>query len=157
MWEIQWTEQYDRRIKHYRKKRPREVAAVEANLHRFHQALQGGLPPNSRTFGYLHPEGNGVFAIDQSGGGKKGGKLTQFRLYVYPDDESKTLYLITLGEKVTQPSDVKYSHSCVADIKNARKTTNQQPPQPQETQPHGPDEQSHSPAELTEDTSKEVQ
>jgi hypothetical protein len=53
--------------------------------------------------GYVHPEPGGVLAITQQGAGKNAIPL---RMYVYPDDEAKTLYLITIGDKKSQHDDI---------------------------------------------------
>jgi hypothetical protein len=67
--------------------------------------------------GYIHDEGKGIRAIDQRGGAK--GKLRQTRLYLYPDVDSKVLYLVTIGDKNSQKADVKLSADFVVQLKGA--------------------------------------
>jgi hypothetical protein len=69
MWEIKATDEYEKRLKHYRKKRPRELAAVLNNLDTYYKALSGGTKPKQVTFGFVHAEPSDVIAIDQKGGG----------------------------------------------------------------------------------------
>jgi len=104
MWVIKRTAEYARRSSRYEKKHPRELAAVLDNLDTFHRTLEKGAIPRQAKFGFLHPETSGVLAIDQKGGGSK---LAQTRLYVYPDEARKTLYLLTLGDKRSQDEDIK--------------------------------------------------
>jgi hypothetical protein len=104
MWEIKATDEYQRRLKHYQKKHPHELAAVLNNLDTYHKALSGGTKPKQVQFGFVHAEPFDVVAIDQKRGGPS---LAQTRLYVYPDVTRKTLYLITLGDKKSQRDDIK--------------------------------------------------
>ncbi|PIW61358.1 MAG: hypothetical protein COW13_03365 [Candidatus Omnitrophica bacterium CG12_big_fil_rev_8_21_14_0_65_50_5] len=76
-----------------------------------------GAHPQFVVAGYIHDEGKGIRAIDQRGGGK--GKLQQTRLYVYPDIETKVLYLITIGDKQSQKDDIKQSADFVVGLKGA--------------------------------------
>jgi hypothetical protein len=88
------------------------------NLQRYLRQLEAA--PNSRAFsaGYLHAEANGVAAIDQKGGG---GNLQETRLYTYADDEKRVLYLITIGDKNDQNSDVQFAKEFVDVIRQRTK------------------------------------
>ena len=55
--------------------------------------------------GFLHSEGAGVVAIDPTG--VSGTNKKTLRLYVYPDEETCTLYVLLLGDKSTQNTDVR--------------------------------------------------
>jgi hypothetical protein len=103
MWEIKNTDEYEKRLKHYQKKHPRELAAVLDNLDTYHRALVGGTRPKQAVFGFVHSEPFDVVAIDQKGGGAS---LAQTRLYVYPDVTRGILYVITLGDKKSQKDDI---------------------------------------------------
>lgn len=110
MWSIEpillWAKEYAR----FEKKYPQEAAGALTNLERFVSMLNSA--PNSKAIqsGFLHTEGKGVLAIDQRGQGKN---LRETRLYVYADDESKTVYLITIGNKKTQTKDIALAHDFV--------------------------------------------
>ena len=56
---------------------------------------------------------SGVVAVDQSG---PGAGLKRTRLYVYPDVDSRTLHLITVGDKSSQGADIKFSREFVAGL-----------------------------------------
>ena len=63
--------------------------------------------------GFIHTEGKGVIAIDQSAGG---GNLEETRLYLFARDSTKTVHLITIGNKKHQARDVAISHGFVEDL-----------------------------------------
>ncbi len=96
------------------KKHPRELAAVLHNLQRYLDQLNAA--PNARAVqaGYLHHEPGGVVAVDQKSGGKG---LQETRLYTFADAGTETVYLITLGDKGSQPTDVKFCSDFVKSLK----------------------------------------
>ena len=102
MWGILKTDHYARRYRKYGKKKQKELHAVENNLDIFLKSLRSGEKPKPLLFGFLHSEPMGVIAVDQTGGQK----LSETRLYVYPDVGTNTLYLLTLGDKSTQHDDI---------------------------------------------------
>lgn len=104
MWNVELTDEFEKRHRQFEKKNPRELAAVLENLQRYQDALNDGGRPETIQFGFIHHEPKGVKAIDQKGGGNK---LKQTRLYTYAYLDGETLYLITLGDKKTQPADIK--------------------------------------------------
>lgn len=114
MWTIEPTEKYKRDQRWYEKKRRRELEAVLDNLDSYVEALQLGTHPLQVKAGFIHPEPHGVVAIDQKGGRKS---LAETRLYVYPDTNSKVLYLIALGDKNTQKADIKLCNDMVAELR----------------------------------------
>jgi hypothetical protein len=113
MWGILKTDHYPRRYKRYDKKKKKELAAVLNNLDIFLKSLHSGKKPKPLIYGFLHGEPSDVIAIDQTGGTK----LAEIRLYVYPDAETETLYLLTLGDKSTQSDDIQDCKAFVKYIK----------------------------------------
>ncbi len=114
MWQVEPTDQWEKDVKHYGKKHPRELAAILNNVIRYLSLLNNA--PNAkaaRIAGFLHPEPAGVIAVDQKGGG---GNLQETRGYTYADEAEKVLYLITLGNKDSQPNDVKLGKQFVHDF-----------------------------------------
>jgi len=84
-------------LKWFAKKRKNELIAVHDNLDTFFVALSSGQKPlQLSNLGFVHIEQKGVLAIDQKGGG---GNLAQTRLYVFPDERTETLHLISLKLK----------------------------------------------------------
>lgn len=117
MWQIEPSSQWPRDLKHYEKKRPRELEAVLNNLQRYLDQLNVAV--NSRVVqgGYLHREPNGVVAVDQKGGGAA---LQQTRLYTFADDKNKILHLISIGDKDNQPEDIKSASNFVKRLKESQ-------------------------------------
>lgn len=110
MWTIEPSTQYEKDQRWYEKKRPNELAAVLRNLQRL--LSLSNVSKNSKCLeaGYLHKEPAGIIAIDQKG---FSGNLEETRLYTYLIDETKTIHLITIGNKQTQHADIEYSKEFV--------------------------------------------
>ena len=106
------------------KKYRRELKNLLLNLQVYLDALNAGATPVQIQRGFIHHEPHGVLAIDQRGEGKG---LKEFRLYVYPDLEQQKLYLLALGDKNTQKSDITLCIQWVLGFreqtKNLRATT----------------------------------
>jgi hypothetical protein len=119
MWQIEPTTGWEREQKHYAKKRPNELAAVLRNLGRYLALLNACNNSKCVQAGYLHAEQSGVLAIDQKGGG---GNLRETRLYTYADDETGKVYLIAIGDKDSQHSDIEYSKQFVNSLRNTTDT-----------------------------------
>lgn len=115
MWQIEPTTGWEKDQKHYSKKRPNELAAVMRNLDRYIKLLNVSKNSKALQAGYLHPEQSGVLGIDQKGGG---GNLQETRLYTYADDDTKTVYLIAIGDKDAQHADVEYCKAFVNTLRN---------------------------------------
>lgn len=115
-WSLYTTDKYERDFKEYRKKRPDELISVLQNLDRYFAAIETVSHPRQIRAGFIHIEPNGVIAIDQKGG-KKRLKLQQTRLYLYCDIDSKTVYLLAIGSKNTQKTDIA---ACSLFMKNFR-------------------------------------
>ncbi len=111
-WQIEPTTQWNKDSKWYQKKRPHELAALLRNLARYHELLDSA--SNSRVVqaGFLHHEPSGVVALDQKGGGAH---LQETRLYTYADENLRVLYLITIGNKNEQSSDIELSKKFVKE------------------------------------------
>ena len=113
MWDVAPTTQFLRDQEWYKKKHPSEFAAVFHNLGRYLEQLNVAKNHRSVTAGYLHHEPSDVVAVDQKGAA---GKLQQTRLYTFADPDSKTLHLITIGDKRTQRDDIKLSTGFVKSL-----------------------------------------
>jgi hypothetical protein len=113
-WQIEPTDQFTTDSAWYAKKRPRELEAVLNNLNRYVSQLKHAKNPLCVQAGYIHPEGHGVVALDQKGGGAS---LQETRLFAFPDNDKKILYLITIGNKDTQQDDIKLAHRFVSSLK----------------------------------------
>lgn len=94
---------YLRDLRWYAKKRPVELSAVLRNLERFMTLLARSPTGRSVQAGFLHPEPHGMVAVDQRGGG---GRLQETRLYCYAHNSSRTVHLLGIGDKSSQPADL---------------------------------------------------
>lgn len=119
MWELDPTPEYDKKQRKWPKKHRRELTAMLNNLDTFLGALRAGATPRQAKYGFIHPERRGVLAIDQKGGGPG---LKQSRLYVYPDEETEIVHLITLGDKDSQSEDIKACTDFVQQLREERET-----------------------------------
>jgi len=115
MWTIEPTTSWEREQKRYAKKRPDELAAVLKNLARYFSQLSTAKNPQCVQAGYIHHEPMGIVAIDQRGPGC--GNLQETRLYIFPCEAEKVLYIITMGNKSDEPSDIEMSKEFVRSLK----------------------------------------
>ena len=119
MWTLEHSPEFEKRLKRFRKKRPKELTAVLTNLDRYLKSLNLGSKPKQIQGGWIHPEPRDIVALSQQGAGIKG-SLAEARLYVWPDNQTKVLHVITLGEKSTQSDDIKLSTDYVQEIEKER-------------------------------------
>ena len=94
---------YLRDLRWYAKKRPAELTAILRNLERYMTLLARSPSARSIQAGFLHPEPHGMVALDQRGGG---GRLQETRLYCYIHTDSRTVHLLGIGDKSSQPADL---------------------------------------------------
>ena len=113
-WNIEPTDKFSRKYKLFEKKHEDELIAMWNNLDTYLKTLQKTDNPQVITGGYIHPEGQGIVAIDQT---KAERKLKETRLYIYPDIRTKKLSLLTIGDKKTQQHDIQHSKDCVKMIR----------------------------------------
>lgn len=102
MWKPHPTDEFSKRFKKHAKKHEAAALATMQNLGRF-ISLLNERPIHQIKAGFIHPEPFGVKAIDQTGASRK---LRETRLYAYPDEKTKLVYLITIGDKNSQQKDI---------------------------------------------------
>lgn len=129
MWQTRETEEYGRRLKLFAKKYRRELLAMLDNLDTYLQTLQAGVHPKQVRHGFTHSETHGAIAIDQKGAE---GKAAQTRLYVYPDPDTKTLYLITIGDKKSQRDDNATCRELIVSLREQKQNDQDQANEPDE-------------------------
>ena len=118
MWQYLITPQFERSKKRYDKKRPAELAAVFRNLDRLREQLNGIPHCRAAQAGFLHHEPEGIWAIDQKGPSRT--KLQETRLYVFPEEETKALHIITVGNKNSQAADLQCAVDCLHSLEPPR-------------------------------------
>lgn len=111
MWTYEPHDEYLKRARDFRKRWRREHDAVLDNLDQYRLALEAGAHPLKVPLGFIHAEGMGAIALDERGHGK--GRLKATRLYLYPDSETCQIHILTIGDKSSQPNDVKTCHQFI--------------------------------------------
>ncbi len=131
MWSVSPEDEYLHRRKKWPKKHKRELEAVHDNLDTFLKALIAGACPIQAKFGFVHPEPLGVLAIDQKGGGQG---LKETRLYIFPDVNTRTVRVITLGDKSSQSNDIALCKEFVKSLRAETDAEQQSPVTPTDAQ-----------------------
>lgn len=123
MWKPFATGLYEHDSKKYSQKKPNELAAVERNLAKFVNILNAGTKPLQMAgLKFVHNERKGVYAIDESGYKIK----TQVaRLYVWCEEPTELVHLITIGDKHSQSDDIDIAQDYVADQLKKAKLNNE--------------------------------
>jgi len=103
-WKMVRTDLFDRRVIDYNKNHKNQLKAVFGNLERYVDYLESAPIARLISAQFIHPEGRGLIALTEKGYKPK---QPPTRLYAYPRQDSKTLYLITLGNKGSQKQDIK--------------------------------------------------
>jgi len=102
-WHLVPTDLFLRRKEEFGKKRPTQLTAVLRNLARYEKFLAEQPIARLISANFIHPERRGVVALSEQGFKPK---QPPTRLYLYPAQNSKTVYLITIGDKRTQSQDI---------------------------------------------------
>lgn len=110
MWELKRYAEFEQRLKKVIKHNRNEVTNALANLNSYFESLNLGLKPPQIIRGYVHSEPKGIAALDQSGPLKTSKVI---RLYVYADEDTQILHILTLGDKGSQSDDIK---NCKATV-----------------------------------------
>lgn len=113
MWSLEPHADFEKKLKLFEKKHRQELKNVLDNLDTFLKALQAGAKPQQVKRGFIHPEPRGVLAFDQKGEGKH---LKATRLYAYPDEDTCTIHVITIGDKASQKEDIKLASGFVEGL-----------------------------------------
>jgi hypothetical protein len=117
MWELRECDDLEKRMKKLVKKHRQEVINVLDNLQSYLTALRQGLLPQQIVGNWVRSEPRGLRALDQTG--PKNPKKV-LRLYIYPDEDTQTLYALTIGDKDSQSDDIKMCEVFVENLLNTR-------------------------------------
>ncbi len=113
-WRTVPTDLYLRQHAFYEGKRPEPLRAVLRNLVRYIEMLEAQANLQLIHPNFAHNERHGVIALTQQGYKPKQPKT---RLYIYPQQYSKRLYLITIGDAASQKGDIKDAHRFIESLK----------------------------------------
>ncbi len=101
------------RFKAYNKKHPNEYAACFVNLDVVMALLNqfGGV--KGFQLGFFRSEGKNVYRIGQTG--VKHAKET--RLFIHVDESNRCVRILTIGDKDSQPEDLRRCHEVAKNLK----------------------------------------
>src|SRR6056297_1056310 len=100
-------------FKRFNKGHPREYRSCFANLEKVRGLLESGCKVGGFQVGFFRPEGEGLYRIGQSK--VRGAKET--RLYVYPSEKDKRIYILRIGTKDSQQKDIREAKRILRQIK----------------------------------------
>ena len=100
----------------FQKQHPLEYKSLFANLSKIVGLLDSGHKIGGFNVGFFRSEGNEVYRIGQTGVPH----AKESRLYIYPDQSIKTLYILTIGDKDSQQDDINTSKTIVSKIQTDR-------------------------------------
>jgi hypothetical protein len=95
------------------KRHRREYGSLFTNLDKILKLLNAGNKIGGFQVGFFRSEGAGVYRIGQTG--VPGAK--ESRLYVFPDQETKTMHILEIGTKDTQTADINEAKNTVKRIR----------------------------------------
>ena len=99
-WNIELVDGIEGRLKRFHRKYKPSMDNAYENMHRYVEALQAGQRPMQIKGKSIHPEKiHGVYSLDQTG---PGARLPPVRIYTYPDEQTETLWVLTVGDKASQ-------------------------------------------------------
>jgi len=95
-------------------KRPREYQSLFANLDKINQLLDSGNKFGSFQVGFFRSEGGDIYRIGQTGVPS----AKESRLYVFPDQEARIMYVLKIGIKDGQQDDINEAKDMVKKIRS---------------------------------------
>jgi putative component of toxin-antitoxin plasmid stabilization module len=113
-WPIDTTFAKRGKFRKFGAKYPREYASLFGNLEKVLRILRQGSRMHSFQIGFFRSEGGGVFRIGQTGVPS----AKESRLYVYPNEQNHTMYLLTIGTKDGQSEDINEAKALASQIKS---------------------------------------
>jgi hypothetical protein len=112
-WQINIAYASSNKFTKFSKKHSREYVSVFANLEKILGLLRSGNKIGGFQVGFFRSEGEGVYRIGQTG--VSGSK--ESRLYVFPDEKNKTMYVLGIGVKDGQSDDIREAKTIAKAIK----------------------------------------
>jgi len=104
------------KFKKFSGKHSAEFDSLFANLDKIMRLMRAGNKIGGFSVGFFKSEGEGVYRIGQTGVPN----AKESRLYVYPDEQNKLIYVLTVGDKDSQQNDINESKELVRKIKASR-------------------------------------
>jgi len=130
-WVLGESQVFESRYRRCEKKHPEETRAMLNNLDTYHKTLNSGVnPAQIKIVASILLKLNQVLYILNKKESSPSIKMvlkekpTQTRLYIYPDEQTRTVFTITIGEKgkkKVQNKDVQFCCEFVERLKKERK------------------------------------
>ncbi|MFZ0828693.1 MAG: hypothetical protein WAO02_14840 [Verrucomicrobiia bacterium] len=117
MWKIDTTSGWKNSYLDFETQHPEETAHLLRNL--AHYTAQLKISKNHKALEalYLQRRESGIVTIDQKG--MEDG-LMDCRIYAFPDESNKTLYLLCVGKETEKDSDMEYCKNFLFYLANER-------------------------------------
>lgn len=112
-WQIENSYAASNKFKKFAAKHPAEFDSLFANLEKIMRLLRTGNKIGGFRVNFFRSEGEGVYRIGQSGVSH----AKESRLYVYPDEQARIVYVLTVGDKDSQDTDINEAKDITKDIK----------------------------------------
>lgn len=112
-WQIDTSLASAGKFKKFAGKYRREYTSMFANLDKILSLLKEGRKLGSFQVGFFRPEGEGVYRIGQTGVAS----AKESRLYVFPDEVKRIMYVLGIGTKERQSEDINEAHQTVRSLK----------------------------------------
>jgi hypothetical protein len=100
----------------FHKDHPLEYNSLFTNLDKILGLLSGGQKIGGFHVGFFRSEGGDVYRIGQTGVAH----AKESRLYVFPDQENRIMFILSIGDKDDQETDVNEAKSTVKKIRESR-------------------------------------
>lgn len=126
-WQVAVSPIFNKKFVKYEKKHEVEAQNAYENHKTYLGSLRQGTNPMQITAGWIRLETSGSIAVTEKGPAitEKGSIKTKpnpTRLYMYPDTKTKTLWLITIGDKKSQSrTDMPYVEKFIKQIRSEAK------------------------------------
>ena len=112
-WQIENSHAVGSKFKKFAAKHPAEFDSLFANLEKIMRLLRTGNKIGGFRVNFFRSEGEGVYRIGQSGVSH----AKESRLYVYPDEQARLVYFLTVGDKDSQGTDINEAKEIARSIK----------------------------------------
>ena len=117
MWKAEPTTGWQYSAIEFSEHNPKEMPYLLKNLSHYLAQLRASKSHKTIEALYLHKLESGIMAIDQNG--IEDG-LTDSLLYVFPDESTRTLFLLCIGKASQKNSDMEYCRNFVFYLVNER-------------------------------------
>lgn len=137
MWTIKCSPRWERDLRKCEKKHQAELANALQKLDTYFRTLQAGVDPRQVDSVRYRTEASGVIAFDERGPKRRssergvGGKqvTAAVRLYALADPKTQSLWVLAIGDKSSQASDIRYCSSFVKSLKADGSSTGAKEPE----------------------------